>query len=97
MSDIKKTQDGWSIGTQYGDSHIEELSFIADLKHGLALLPGTLNDVLEKIARIHKKIDKSEHSMVISVSLGDEVDEMEATYMLETCLLPRRVLIRLRD
>jgi hypothetical protein len=70
--------------------------FLVDTKHGLALLPSDEEETSQRVARIQKKLDKSERGMVMMVKVGQDVDESEAEYMRTTCLLPRRVLMRLR-
>jgi hypothetical protein len=69
---------------------------MVDVKHGLALLPGTEEEVQERVERVRRRLDDKERDMVMVVAVGREVNEVEATYMKETCLLPRRVLMRLR-
>lgn len=73
-----------------------DLCFMVDTKHGLALLPGTEDEVTERVQRVRRKLLKKEMDKVMVIMVGRDVDEIEAAYMRKTCLLPRRVLMRLR-
>jgi hypothetical protein len=75
---------------------MNNLCFMVDIKHGLALLPGTEEEVTERVQRVRRKLHKNEMDMVMTVMVGRDVDEAEAEYMRTHCLLPRRVLMRLR-
>jgi len=80
---------------------MSELFFFADLKSGVALFPGSREDVqehIESVARRCKRMNAMDVFMerVRMVCLGEDVDVSEAAYMLSTARLPRRVGIRLR-
>jgi hypothetical protein len=66
--------------------------FVADIKHGLALFPGTEEEVQETIKRLKRQVKVD---CLRPVLVGRDIDEMEAKYMRKTCRLPRRVVIRL--
>lgn len=73
---------------------MDDLCFMADVSHGLALFPGTEEEVQTVIDRICRQYDvKNKHLTVAMV--GRDVDEKEAVYMKATCRLPRRVQFRL--
>lgn len=68
--------------------------FMADIKHGLALFPGTEDEVEEVIERIQRKCHGKSDGLIVA-RLGFNVNETEAEYMQKTHRLPRRVSIRL--
>ena len=94
---IARTASGWAILGVEGMPvrEVEELCFMADLKHDLALFPGTRNEVDEVMARLGRKCKTEKHHLKM-VQLGVDVDEAEANYMLTSHRLPRRVAMRLR-
>ena len=67
---------------------------MADVRHGLALFPGTEAEVGEAVERISRKC-KDDACQLMVVMVGREVDGMEAEFMERTSRLPRRVQIRL--
>jgi hypothetical protein len=69
---------------------------MVDVKHGLALFSGSYEEINERTERVRRAIDESERGMIMTVLVGKDVSETEAQYMLETRLLPRRVLMRLK-
>ena len=94
---LERTKDGWAILGLREERlrHIRELSFVADIKHGLALFPGTEESVGQSMDRIRRRCRKDAESLSV-VSLGRDIDEAEASYMMVTYRLPRRVLMRLK-
>jgi hypothetical protein len=67
---------------------------MADTKHGLALFPGTEEEVKERIECIKRKCHGPAEGLTIA-QLGFNVNRTEFKYMKETRRLPRRVSIRL--
>jgi len=68
--------------------------FVADVRHGLALFPGTEEEVMETIERLERNCHGDAGGLLLA-RVGVEINEMEAEYMKETCKLPRRVKMRL--
>lgn len=68
--------------------------FMADVKHGLALFPGTEEEVVQAIERIGKACNGKTDGLLVAM-VGRDVNDTEAEYMRTTCMLPRRVKIRL--
>ena len=68
--------------------------FMADTKPGLALFPGTEEEVQQRIERIKRNcLEKPDCLHVAKV--GVNINETEAKYMEATRRLPRRVSMRL--
>ena len=66
--------------------------FMADTKHGLALFPGTEEEVQQHIESIQRKCKTD---CLVIAKLGVNIKETEFEYMQATRRLPRRVSIRL--
>jgi hypothetical protein len=69
--------------------------FMADTRHGLAMFPGTEEEVHERIDRIKRKC-KDEPDCLVVAKLNVNVSETEFEYMMATRRLPRRVTMRLK-
>ena len=100
---LTRLDDGWATLSKCGRviRTYPTLSFVADLKHGLALFPGTLEEVTEVVERLRKKaraynVVDEVNSCICIAQVGEDIDEIEANYMLQTQMLPRRVGMRLR-
>jgi len=100
---LTRLEEGWATLSTCGNvlKTYPSLSFVADLKHGLALFPGTTEDVSEVVERLRKQaraynVVEEFESRICVARVGDDVDEIEANYMLQTRRLPRRVGMRLR-
>ena len=70
---------------------VEELAFLVDVQHRLALFPGTKDEVAAKKARIERACACD----VMVMSLPGDLTESEANQMFVTRRVPKRILARL--
>ena len=103
---LVKSDDGWTMVGDNGHpiGTYQELSFFVDLRYESALFPGTFDGVkgiVDKFSRMvnergSKEEKKELPKRIVIATLGDNIDETEAFFMLETFKLPRRVAMRLK-
>lgn len=98
MSRFEKVDDGWYLLDGKGRRlrRMESVCFLVDKKHDLALFPGTEEDVDVVVDRLRRKCSLEYRDRICKACLGTEVDELEASFMLDKCRAPRRVSIRMK-
>lgn len=100
---VEKVGEGWTVLDGEGRllQELDDMWFVADLKHGLALFSGFPESMRETFDRLRLGCSRlgamGEFEQHVRIAkLGSDVDEVEASYMLSTLRLPRRVQMRLR-
>lgn len=100
---LTRANEGWTLTRTERNlvGFVSELSFLVDLKRRLAPFAGTSEYVMERMESIRKRCRRiggtdDFNKYIRIVSLGVEIDELEASYMLTEYRLPKRVGIRLR-
>lgn len=95
---LERSGDGWGILGTKGQiiKEMQEVCFMVDLKHGLALFPGTEEETLQRVERIGRKCPPEDREKLRVALLGRDIDKAEANYMMTTRKIPRRVQIRLK-
>lgn len=95
---FEKAEDGWYLLNSQGKRvrKMESVCFLVDVKHDLALFPGSEEEVDAVIERVRKKSSKEDKDKPCKACLGRELDEVEASFMMVNCKSPRRVSIRMK-
>jgi hypothetical protein len=98
---VQKSETGWEIMSQSGHvlNVLPEVCIMADVKHGLALFPGSRSWVEDRISGVKRRCVKmgapdDVEKMMMVLTLPGDVSEEEMSYMLNTLKMPRRVKIR---
>lgn len=92
---IDRTEEGWGLLDTHGRviREVDEMAFVVDSQHGLALFPGTRDKALNHQRRIERAHGNSGLTVL---TLPKELTQSEANQMLVTRRLPKRVLARMK-
>lgn len=95
---FEKAEDGWYLLDRQGKRvrKMDSICFLVDVKHDLALFPGSGEEVDAVVERVRRKSSKKDKDKVCKACLGEDIDEAEASFMMVNCKTPRRVSIRMK-
>lgn len=98
MNRFEKAEDGWYLLNTKGKRvrKMEDVCFLVDVRHGLALFPGSDEEVDGVVERVRRKSPKGDREKVCKACLGRELNEEEASFMIANCKAPRRVSMRMK-